>query len=171
MTGLIGISFTNSSNAVRLVRGAIPVMNQRFIEQNNGAEIRDQLTGLIWKRCSEDQAWNGSTCVTIGNQNSYLSSITHQQAFTIAAGSNGWRLPNVKELYSLVDLSRNGPAMDPSAFPNALLGAYWTSTPVLATWDGSSQAIAVSFSDGSLSSYSRNSGSWGNDHVRLVRMP
>jgi hypothetical protein len=41
-----------------------------------------------------------------------------------------WRLPNLKELSSLVDISASHPAIDTSVFPGTVSGPYWTSTPV-----------------------------------------
>lgn len=41
----------------------------------------------------------------------------------------GWRLPGVKELLSLADPSRFGPALDPTAFPNnSSIGWSWTAS-------------------------------------------
>jgi hypothetical protein len=43
-------------------------------------------------------------------------------------GGTGWRLPTIKELQTIVDESR--PSIDPTAFPGAPLGNYWSSSPV-----------------------------------------
>ena len=42
----------------------------------------------------------------------------------------GWRLPTVKELETLVDDSRVGPAIDPTAFPATPSSAFWSSSTV-----------------------------------------
>lgn len=44
------------------------------------------------------------------------------------AGKQDWRLPNVKELMSIVDYGRYSPAIDPTFFPNTQSLYYWTST-------------------------------------------
>jgi hypothetical protein len=43
------------------------------------------------------------------------------------AGHCDWRLPNVKELQSIVDYGRNNPTIDPAFGPTAP-AAYWSST-------------------------------------------
>lgn len=45
----------------------------------------------------------------------------------------GWRLPTIKELLTIVDLSTpNVPRIDHTAFASTQVGTYWTSTPVKA---------------------------------------
>jgi hypothetical protein len=43
-------------------------------------------------------------------------------------GYSDWRLPNVKELQSIVDYGRVSPAIDTTYFPNAQSNGYWSST-------------------------------------------
>ena len=50
-----------------------------------------------------------------------------------AVRGDGWLLPTVQELLSIVDYSRCNPAIDITRFPGTQSGAYWTSTD--AAWD------------------------------------
>jgi len=61
--------------------------------------------------------------------------------------SLGYRLPTVKELSTLVDLTVTpGPKIDQTAFPDTPATSFWTSSP----YAGSpSAAWGVSFKDGS----------------------
>ncbi|WP_082876835.1 DUF1566 domain-containing protein [Hydrogenophaga crassostreae] len=93
---------------------------QRF--SLNGAEVVDAATGLVWARCSIGQGWVGNGCS--GTPAQY----THEQALEIAKSTNGWRLPNVKELASIIDRGCFQPAIDTVAFPSSG-GVYWTSSP------------------------------------------
>lgn len=52
---------------------------------------------------------------------------------TVAKLGEGWRLPTRQELESLLDLSRHGPAIDTSKYPDVKRFDYWTSTPC--AWD------------------------------------
>ena len=76
-------------------------------------------TGLMWKRCSEGQTWNGSTC--LGERSTY----TWKAALGLGGASgfadySDWRVPNVKELRSVVESCRTDPAINRTIFPNAV---------------------------------------------------
>jgi Protein of unknown function (DUF1566) len=125
-----------------------------------GDEITDSKTGLIWKRCPEGMVWSVNTCT--GTAATY----THEQALaraTAQAGAAGWRLPNVKELSSIVDASRISPAIDTAAFPATPSYYFWTSSPYAGY---SSFAWSVNFGYGGVyDGYLR----LNTLHVRLVR--
>lgn len=91
----------------------------------SGAEVKDKAFGLTWARCSEGQTWDGSTCT------GSVSLFTHEQAIQHAQSQAGWRLPNVKELASLVDWGCNEPTIDSAAFPGTPRTGFWTSTPMV----------------------------------------
>ena len=122
----------------------------------NGAEVTDAQTGLTWRRCTEGQSWSGGTCT------GSAATFTHEQALAHAKTQSGWRLPNVKELSSLVDSSRSNPAIDITAFPATSSEWYWSSTPYVGSADG---AWYVNFNVGYVGDVSRGSGF----RVRLVR--
>ena len=92
-----------------------------------GGLVRDTLTQLVWQQTASSTTMNWADAKT------YCSSV-------------GLRLPTVKELDSLVDLTvTSGATIDPTAFPNTPAEWFWTSSP-----PGSpSHAWFVSFSDGS----------------------
>jgi hypothetical protein len=100
----------------------------RYAYSAAGDEVTDLKTGLIWRRCSEGYTWNGNSCIDNADSNTY----THQQALARAqaqSGTAGWRLPNVKELFSIVDKTRSAPAIDAAVFPATPADRYWSSTP------------------------------------------
>jgi len=47
--------------------------------------------------------------------------------------AGGWRLPSMKELLTIVDVSRADPAVDPAVFPDATRATLWSSSPVAGT--------------------------------------
>lgn len=96
----------------------------RFTVIADGHEVVDNRTGLTWRRCAEGLAFNGSTCA--GSRWVF----THDTALAHARDQAGWRLPNVKELQTLVDKSQMAPSIDTSAFPGTPAVWFWTSTPV-----------------------------------------
>ena len=119
-----------NTHAVRLVRGNLP-SGPRFTfssvayagdAANN--VVNDAWTGLQWRRCEQGRTWSGTTCT--GGATTW----THEQALAHARNQAGWRLPNAKELASLADLSvSSGARLAPTAFPGALAGNVWASSP------------------------------------------
>jgi Protein of unknown function (DUF1566)/Repeat of unknown function (DUF5648) len=162
-----GIDFTyghmsypyRTAGSVRLVRGSSVVLAPRYSYSSDGSEVIDSKTGLTWQRCRVDWAWNGSACV-----GGFPAFFTHEQALaqakTQAANSGkAWRLPNVKELSSIADVTQS-PAVDKIAFPNTA-NNYWSSSPFgnfALTW-------AVNLNYGNLEGQSRGA----INSVRLVR--
>lgn len=136
---------------------ASPVHAQaRYSYSSDGAEVTDGKTGLVWRRCSQGQSWSGSSC------SGSASIFTHEQALVLAKTQAGWRLPNVKELASLVDRSRSNPTIDVTAFPATPSSYFWSASP-----DGGNAGygLSVLFHTGEVLSLRRS-----NDfHVRLVR--
>lgn len=131
----------------------------RYTYSAAGDEVTDSKTGLTWRRCSEGQTWSGGTCTGT------IATYTHEQALAHAkaqAGAAGWRLPNVKELFSIADKTRRDPAIDTTAFPATPSSWYTSATPIAGD---SVVAWSVYFGYG-LVDYSAR---YNNSHVRLVR--
>ena len=105
--------------------------------------VTDNCTGLMWKQCSEGQT--GSDC-TGDSAGSYTwdAALSQCEGLTYA-GSGDWRLPNVKELVSIVNYGNVYPAIDQTYFPNTQSDYYWSSTTYA---DGPHNAWIVYFGDG-----------------------
>jgi hypothetical protein len=125
--------------------------------------VNDAWTGLQWRRCLQGQRWDGSACVGSVLVRNHEGMLDH------ARQQVGWRIPNAKELASLVDIAAGGSTrLDLTTFPGADSGwAVWSSTPyqglVAGTLPG---AWGVNFGDGSVSAYGRTA----SNTVRLVRV-
>lgn len=129
----------------------------RYAYSADGAEVTDAQTGLIWRRCTVGQAWSNGICV------GGLTVFRHEEALAHAMTQSGWRLPNVKELTSLVDTSSVRPAINGVAFPGTPTALYWSSTPDVQL---PSSAWSVDFGMGGVVSTGRNT---FGVLVRLVR--
>lgn len=127
-----------------------------YTYNTDGSEVTDTITGLVWRRCNEGQTWSGSACTGTAVL------LTHQATMERAATQTGWRLPNIKELSSLVNKSNINPAIDAVAFPGTVSSYYWSSSPYLGN---TSNARIVDFRNGIVSSNYRGS----PYYVRLVR--
>jgi len=141
--------------------------------------ISDPKTGLIWKKCSEGQSYSQSTNDCTNNTNSYnwQAALEQAQAINNGDGQNfgeiDWRVPNINELGSIVELSCFGQAISQSMFPNTPAGGYWSSSPAVDSNNYQYLSWILNFSTGYSYTYSRSydgSGYGGaGGYVRLVR--
>lgn len=104
----------------------------QFTDNANGT-ITDKKTRLIWKRCSEGQFWNSIMLNCDGTAAGYnwQASLTQAQVVNGSGGFAGltdWRLPNSKELSSIVEEQCDSPAINLIVFPNTSGVAFWSSS-------------------------------------------
>jgi hypothetical protein len=138
----------------------------RFIVNGDGTVI-DTRTGLMWMRCSLGQAWTGTTCTGTAAQYVWADALAQAQSSSYA-GHSDWRVPNVKELVSIVERRCAYPAINTDLFPATATWKYWTSTPSVA--GPGSWAQLVEFSQGTDPADDKSSAdSLWHYHVRLVR--
>ena len=79
-----------------------------------------------------------------------FSRMTYDEAMAHAEGQPDGRLPNLKELQTLVNRDCTNPAIDTEAFPNTPGTWYWTRTPYAGS---SADAWIVGFSEGGFADY------------------
>jgi len=116
----------------------------RFTDNGNGT-VTDKLTGLIWLKNADyfgPKTWGDALGTII-----YLES-GNPPSLVDGSQAGDWRLPNLRELESLVDYSRSSPAL-PAGHPFLNVKSdytlYWSSTT-----HSSIETIAwgVNFQDG-----------------------
>ena len=114
----------------------------RFIDNSDGT-ISDMLTGLTWLKnanCFSTKTW--TTALSSVN-----SLATGTCGLTDGSAAGDWRLPNINQLESLIDISRTNPAIPTGhPFSSVQSAAYWSSTTYITT---PSNAFYASMSDGS----------------------
>jgi hypothetical protein len=134
--------------------------DSRYVVNAAQGTVLDRQTGLTWKRCVEGQS--GAGCDAGSPTVLTWGAALRQAAASDVAGFKDWRVPNRKELESLVEVACYGPAINATVFPNDLSIVVWASSPF--TID-EGQAWVVYFDYGSSSyRHRRNYGA-----VRLVR--
>ncbi|MDL1976142.1 MAG: DUF1566 domain-containing protein [Deltaproteobacteria bacterium] len=132
--------------------------NPRFTDNNDGT-VTDNLTGLVWLK---DANRFGSTnwadaliaCNALAADGTNL---------TDGSSAGDWRLPNIKELQSLIDYGSISPCLpDGYPFEEVQSNVYWSST----TYAGSTYDVwFVYMVDGSVNIGSK----FGNNYVWPVR--
>ncbi len=146
----------------------------RFADNGDGT-VTDRLTGLIWLKNAKCTDTVNGILLSTGAQ-SWINALAWSGG--LASGACGlsdgsaagdWRLPNIVELRSLLDLTVPASASNPvlpsgHPFSNVWAGQYWTSTTNSAS---ASTAWYVSVGTGSLSTAGKGNSS--TNHVWPVR--
>ena len=133
--------------------------DDRFLMHGNGT-VTDTATGLMWAQCAE--GLSGSACTDGGAANFTWEEALIRARDSGLAGYTDWRLPNLKELFSLVEERCVNPAINLAVFPNTPASYFWSASP---SADSSHFAWIVGFMNGGADYGSRYSYS----QVRLVR--
>lgn len=133
-----------------------------YVVNGNGT-VTDTTTSLVWDQCAYGRT--GAACAGgTAWQGQWASALAQAVAANTAAYKDhtDWRVPNMKELSSLVKRDAYNPAIDATAFPNTSANDFWTSST---DWYYPPFAWVVYFGNGANdANYKTN-----NNFVRLVR--
>jgi hypothetical protein len=121
---------------VLCVPGAPTPVPPRFTRDTSTSSepvVVDAATGLTWQGCADGLSGDGC-------EEGAAAAWTWEEALVRCeelswGGGDDWRLPNAKELQSIVDHTTKDPAIDPVAFPATPSAAFWSSTSVATTLD------------------------------------
>jgi len=136
--------------------------NQMSYSDNGDGTITDNATGLMWQQ-------------TPGNRGlSWQEAVDYCESQELA-GYDDWRIPTLKELFSISDFSKGWPYLNTTYFDLAGTSVskdeqYWADYYVGTTVEGGSEAaFGVNHGTGHIKAYPANvSGRMGN-YVRAVR--
>lgn len=106
------------------------------LKDNKNGIISDPKTGLEWKKCSEGKTFDTFNNNCTGSDSFFSWEEALKRAQTVNEGSVGenlgysaWRVPNIKELSSIVELSCYSPSINEIVFPATTSTYFWSSSP------------------------------------------
>ena len=129
LLSLVTVSPTSAQDCQSETAVPSTTPTNRFTINGDGT-VTDTATGLMWARCPE--GLSGTNCAT-----GSIDLLRWDEALTRArdatlAGYADWRLPNIKELFSLVEERCNNPAINIAVFPNERASSsstFWSASP------------------------------------------
>ncbi|MER2493109.1 DUF1566 domain-containing protein [Catenovulum sediminis] len=147
-TTLFVSSFSLNTYAFCTDSVAPTVDTSNYILDSQNGVITDAKNGLMWSVCNHGENWIASDSRCDGSAESVIwQSALQSSTTTSLAGYDDWRVPNIKELMSLIERQCAEPAIPISLFASTENEAYWTSTPVYNT--GTTNLVwAVHFKEG-----------------------
>ena len=157
----------------------------------DGLTVYDNNTGLTWQQTPDtdgDGDIDSDDKLTWTEFQAYPATLNAENY----GGYNDWRLPTIKELYSLIDFSGTDPPVegdntsglvpfidtdyfdfaygDTSAGERVIDAQYWSSTQYVGTtMGGSATTFGVNFADGRIKGYPRDTGPGGSAMTEFVR--
>lgn len=139
---VVGSEFSSPQCQIDLPRST---PSEDFALSGDDSVVLHLPTGLIWQRCAYGMDLEGTFCS--GEE----TLLTWQEALNVAESMGEWRLPNPKELMSIVEECRADPAINYWVFPdrwawpsnNPPRPYYWSSSPLATSSGTSAWSVAV----------------------------
>jgi len=146
--------------------------NQADYTRNGDGTVTDNVTGLMWQQTPE-----------LDDKPTYAEAVAGAKTLDLG-GYDDWRLPTIKELYSLIDFRGSSFSLtayidtehfdfrfgDESLGERAIDGQYWSSTEYVGlTMRGDATVFGVNFADGRIKGYPRDVGAGGEPNRQFAR--
>lgn len=160
LIGLLALPHAAGAAQYCVTESQIPTSTptSRFTDHGDGT-VTDNQTGLMWAKCP--LGWFGAGCasgvLTLLNWDDALQAAEASEY----AGHGDWRLPNVKELGTIVERRCGNPAVNLAVFPNTPSTETWSSSP---SAFNSSTAWTVQFITGD------SQGVYGRHELHAIRL-
>ena len=137
-------------------RVGYPATGSRFQDNLNGT-ITDNGAGLMWQKADSGtpRSWAGAFAYVASLNSSHFK------------GYSDWRVPNIKELNSLVNIGLQYPAIDP-IFSETKTAGYWGSTTYADLVNGQ-RCYQVDFNEGNMLWINMEDPGQDSGYVRAVR--
>ena len=176
--GMLGLLLSLNLNA-QICVSAIPAAtpSSDFIVHNDGT-VTHKKTNLMWKVCAEGQSWNAGSCTGTPSISTWDNALQNPQTLNVSGGYasyTDWRLPNRKELFSIVELKCYNPVINEEVFPDMVSETtfpytvppyFWTSSPMSMAGSPFPMTESINFSSGTGDSTRAD---YHSSQIRLVR--
>ncbi|MCP4246869.1 MAG: DUF1566 domain-containing protein [bacterium] len=145
---------------------------QMAFRDNGDGTVTDLNTGLMWQQTPD-----------LDDKSTFAEAVADADTFELA-GYDDWRLPTIKELYSLIDFNGSSYSLIPYIdseyldfrFGDESLGErvidaqYWSATEYVGTTMNDDPTVfGVNFADGRIKGYPRDTGPDGTPATQFVR--
>ena len=141
-------------------------LNSRYIVHGDGT-VTDTATSLMWRQCITDKDYDANTNSCSGSTTTKVrwhSAIENTNNYSDGTYSD-WRLPNIKELQSIVAYDRTDPTVNADIFidishmyTSSEIKRYWSSTPRPSS-SGDYYSMVVDFSSTTVTNEIRDNSS------------
>lgn len=169
----------------------IPHYTSDRFKDNGDGTVTDNALKLMWMQCELGALWDTKTKACVSNLNFHprirvqWAEALHEAAiFNVTGGgfqgNIDWRMPNIKELSSLINyscLDSHQIGIDPKVFPSAAVDV-WTNTPGVQLFTTATQTQPAVLLSNTAWVVEFNYGKFRNEriddprivhHIRLVR--
>lgn len=163
----------------------------RYTLSGDGKTVYDEVTRLTW---TQSHNWNGDGTIDVNDKFSFTGAQAYADALNAAnyGGFSDWRLPSIKELYSLIDFSGRDVSGysgtdtsgltpfidtdyfafgygDTSAGERLIDAQFWSSNEyVSTTMNGDETVFGVNLADGRIKGYGKTDPMGGTDKTAYV---
>lgn len=132
-----------------------PAAVQPSYTNNGNGTTTDNITRLMWANNGSGSGCNNGIALT------WEAALAYCEGLSLA-GNGDWRLPNIRELESIVAYTGANPSINATYFPNTSSSYYWSSTTYV---PASANALTITYSSPLLSTL----GKTATTAVRCVR--
>lgn len=118
-----------------------------FTVHNDGT-VTHKKTTLMWQVCLQGQAWSSTACSGTATSHDWQQALSIPSMINTSGGYAGytdWRLPNIKELASIVELKCINSSINEAIFPDTDSAFSWSASPYI---NDAKRAWIINFGDG-----------------------
>lgn len=144
--------------------------DSRYKIINDGTEVKDKRTGLIWQRCAIGRVFDGNECTGVSEVYNWKKLLALDESLDKEARVNKisgkkYRVPTIKEMESLIEIACPKIAVNTTAFPNT---QSWFKSST-SDYNNNDRSLDILFMNGAKDKRYPYPKETSGGHIRLVR--